>query len=76
MLASLRDHRDLGIHTELLSDGIVDLVERGVVTGVNKQLRRNKIVATFALGTRGSTTGWTTTRPSRCCRSTSSTTRG
>ena len=36
---ALRDHRDLGIHTELLSDGIVDLVERGVVTGTRKQLR-------------------------------------
>jgi acyl-CoA hydrolase len=52
LLAALRDHRNLGIHTELLSDGIVDLVERGVVTGTRKQLRRNKHVATFALGTR------------------------
>ena len=51
MLEGLRGHRDLGIHTELLADGIVDLVEAGVVTGVNKQLRRNKVVATFCLGT-------------------------
>jgi acyl-CoA hydrolase len=51
VLAFLRDHRDLGIHTEALSDGIVDLVESGVVTGTRKQLRRNKVVATFALGT-------------------------
>jgi acyl-CoA hydrolase len=49
-LAFLRDHRDLGIHTELLSDGIMDLVERGVVTGTHKQLRPHKVVATFALG--------------------------
>jgi acyl-CoA hydrolase len=52
VLAKLRDHRDIGIHTELLSDGVVDLVERGVVTGTHKQLRRNKIVCTFCLGTR------------------------
>ena len=51
ILASLTGHRDLGIHTELLSDGIIDLVERGVVTGTHKQLRRHKVVATFALGT-------------------------
>jgi acyl-CoA hydrolase len=51
VLASLREHRDLGIHTELLSDGVIDLVERGVVTGTRKTLRPNKIVTTFALGT-------------------------
>ena len=51
VLASLRDHRDLGVHTELLSDGVVDLVERGVVTGTRKSLRPNKVVTTFALGT-------------------------
>jgi acyl-CoA hydrolase len=52
VLASLGDHRDLGIHTELLSDGVIDLVERGVVTGVRKTRRPTKVVATFALGTR------------------------
>ena len=52
LLESLRDHRDLGIHTELLSDGLIDLVDRGVVTGTRKRLRTGKIVATFALGTR------------------------
>jgi acyl-CoA hydrolase len=52
LLGSLTGHRDLGIHTELLSDGMIDLVDRGVVTGTYKQLRRHKIVATFALGTR------------------------
>ncbi len=45
------DHRDLGVHTELISDGVMDLVERGVVTGVAKQLNRTKTVGTFALGT-------------------------
>jgi acyl-CoA hydrolase len=50
ILSGLGGHRDLGIHTELLSDGIVELVERGVVTGTRKKLRPNKIVTTFALG--------------------------
>jgi acyl-CoA hydrolase len=48
----LVDHRDLGVHTEMLSDGLIDLVDRGVVTGVRKSLNRTKIVGTFALGTR------------------------
>jgi acyl-CoA hydrolase len=51
VLGALNGHRDLGIHTELLSDGIVDLVERGVVTGTRKTLHPNKVVTTFALGT-------------------------
>jgi acyl-CoA hydrolase len=51
IMAALVEHRNLGVHTELLSDGIVDLVERGVVNGVNKFLNRTKAVGTFALGT-------------------------
>jgi acyl-CoA hydrolase len=51
IMAALGDHRDLGIHTELLSDGVVDLIERGVVNGVRKQINRTKTVGTFALGT-------------------------
>ncbi|MFO7280836.1 MAG: acetyl-CoA hydrolase/transferase C-terminal domain-containing protein [Thermoanaerobacterales bacterium] len=52
LLVALRDHRDLGVHTELLSDGLIDLVDRGVVTGTRKRLRTGKIVTTFCLGTR------------------------
>lgn len=52
VLAALRDHRDLGIHSELLSDGVIDLVEGGAVTGVHKQHWPHTVVATFALGTR------------------------
>jgi acyl-CoA hydrolase len=52
VMAALADHRDLGVHTELISDGLMDLVERGVVNGVAKQLNRTKTVGTFALGTR------------------------
>ena len=48
----LRDHRDLGVHTELLSDPVVDLVEAGAVTGVNKRAYRGRVVTTFALGSR------------------------
>jgi len=51
IMTSLGDHKDLGIHTELLSDGVVDLIESGVVNGVKKRLNRTKAVATFALGT-------------------------
>lgn len=51
VLASLQEHEHLGIHTELLSDGLIDLVERGVVTGTNKEVAPGKVVATFALGT-------------------------
>jgi acyl-CoA hydrolase len=51
ILSALVDHRDLGIHTELLSDGVMDLVERGVVNGVAKEINRTKTVGTFALGT-------------------------
>ncbi len=52
LLADLRGHRDLGVHTELLSDPLIDLIESGVVTGTRKVLSRGKTVGTFALGTR------------------------
>ena len=50
--AALREHRDLGIHTELFSDGAVDLIEAGAVNGIAKRYNRTKAVATFALGTK------------------------
>ena len=53
VVRALRDHRDLGVHTELLSDGLVDLVESGVVTGTKKRRAPGKVVTTFALGTTG-----------------------
>jgi acyl-CoA hydrolase/GNAT superfamily N-acetyltransferase len=52
VLTQLKDHRDLGVHTEMVGDGIVDLIERGVVTGARKNLHRGKVVTSFALGTR------------------------
>jgi acyl-CoA hydrolase len=52
VLEQLMDHRDLGIHTEMLSDGVIPLVLAGVITGTRKVRRPTKMVATFALGTR------------------------
>ncbi len=50
VLSQLGDHRDLGVHTELFSDGVIDLVERGVITNEAKTLHRGKIVAGFLFG--------------------------
>ncbi len=50
MLKALGDRRDLGIHSEMVSDGILDLVEQGVITGATKPIDRGKIVASFVVG--------------------------
>ncbi len=50
VLRYLHDKKDLGVHTELFSDGVMDLVERGVLTGARKTLHRGKIIAGFILG--------------------------
>ncbi len=50
VLGLLADHRELGVHTELLGDGFVALVEGGALTGTRKQTHENKIVTTSALG--------------------------
>jgi 4-hydroxybutyrate CoA-transferase len=47
---ALGDKRDLGIHTEMMTDVVLDLVERGVVTGAAKEINRGRVVATFMLG--------------------------
>ncbi|MGW5058549.1 acetyl-CoA hydrolase/transferase family protein [Streptomyces sp. NPDC004096] len=52
LLAALADHRHLGVHTEAMSDGVMNLVERGVITGTRKKQHRNKHVASFCIGTR------------------------
>lgn len=51
VLKFLRDKKDLGIHTELFSDGVIDLVNAGVLTNARKSLHPGKIVAGFILGT-------------------------
>ncbi|MBQ0015775.1 MAG: acetyl-CoA hydrolase/transferase family protein [Bacteroidales bacterium] len=50
VLAQLGNHKDLGIHTEMFSDGILPLVEKGCITGANKRYRRGRIVSTFCMG--------------------------
>jgi len=52
VLKNLQGHRHLGIHTEMFSDGIIDLVDRGVITGEMKKKRRFKIVSSFMIGTK------------------------
>ncbi len=47
----LRGKHDLGIHTEMFTDVVVDLVEAGAVTGAYKEINRGKIVSTFLMGT-------------------------
>jgi 4-hydroxybutyrate CoA-transferase len=49
---ALTDHRDLGVHTEMFTDVVVELVERGVITGRRKEVNRGKLVSTFMMGTR------------------------
>lgn len=49
-LGYLGGHRDLGIHTEMFSDGVLPLIEKGVITNRNKNKHRGKIVTTFAMG--------------------------
>jgi acetyl-CoA hydrolase len=51
VLRLLTNHRDLGIHTELFSDGVIDLVQRGVINCRQKTLHPGKIIAGFVLGT-------------------------
>jgi acyl-CoA hydrolase/RimJ/RimL family protein N-acetyltransferase len=48
----LVDRKDLAIHTETFSEGLVDLIEKGVVTGRKKTIHQGKIVASFAMGTK------------------------
>ena len=48
----LRDRRNLGIHTEMFSDGLINLVEEGIVNGEEKTIHPGKIIAGFVLGTK------------------------
>jgi acyl-CoA hydrolase len=51
-LKAMADKKDLGIHTEMVSDGIVDAMEQGIITGAKKTLHPKKVVATFLYGTK------------------------
>ena len=50
--AALTDKKELGVHTEMFTDTVVDLVEAGVITGTRKERNRGKIVAAFMMGTK------------------------
>jgi acyl-CoA hydrolase len=52
VVSLLSNHREIGIHTEMLTDGVIDLVQQGVVTGTKKKTHPEKIIATFALGSK------------------------
>ena len=52
VLRRLTDHRDLGVHTELFSDGVVEMIEAGIINNTRKTLHLGKVVAGFVLGTR------------------------
>jgi len=52
VLRQLTDHRNLGIHTELFSDGVMDLIQRGIITNARKTIHPGKVVAGFVIGSR------------------------
>ncbi|RTL58250.1 MAG: acetyl-CoA hydrolase/transferase family protein [Sphingobacteriales bacterium] len=52
VLKCLHNHKDLGVHTEMFSDGIIDLFEKDVINNSKKRIHPNKAVTGFALGTR------------------------
>ncbi len=50
VLAQLKGHKNLGIHTEMFADGVLPLVEAGVINGANKAIDKGKMVSTFLMG--------------------------
>lgn len=52
VVAALSGKRDLGVHTEMVSDRVMDAIEAGVITGARKTLHPGKVIATFAMGSR------------------------
>ncbi len=52
VLANLGSKQDLGVHSEMFSDGIIDLIEGGVITGKHKTVHPRKVVTSFCMGTR------------------------
>ncbi len=52
VLAELTNHKNLGVHTEMFSDGLLPLVASGVVNGKNKKIDKGKIVASFLMGSK------------------------
>lgn len=52
VLAALKNHKDLGVHSEMFSDGVIELVEKGIINGSKKRVHPGKLVASFVLGSR------------------------
>lgn len=52
VLSMLGNHKDLGVHSEMFADGILPLVDKGVVNGKNKSIDKGKMVATFLMGSK------------------------
>lgn len=52
VLSSLTSHKNLGVHTEMFSDGLISLIESGVINNSRKKIHPNRIVSSFAVGTR------------------------
>lgn len=50
VLSALKGRRDLGIHTEMVSDGVMEAIEEGIITGAKKTFHPNKVILTFLLG--------------------------
>ncbi len=50
VLACLGNHKNLGVHTEMFADGVLELVEKGIINGACKELDKGKLVATFLMG--------------------------
>nr|CRH05144.1 Putative acetyl-CoA hydrolase/transferase [Candidatus Magnetococcus massalia] len=51
ILANLVQHNDLGLHTEMFSDGVIDLIQKGVINNQRKQIQRGRSVTSFCVGT-------------------------
>lgn len=51
VLKSLHGHKDLGMHTEMFSDGVIDLFEKDVINNTKKKIHPNKLITSFAIGT-------------------------
>jgi acyl-CoA hydrolase len=52
VLKNLTNHKNLGLHTEMLSDGVIPLIESGVINNINKKLNKGKSVTSFMVGTK------------------------
>ena len=52
LVVELQNHKNLGIHTEMFADGVLDLIEKGIINGACKKIDTGKVVASFLLGSR------------------------